>query len=137
MITNWFMSKNPAPENLLNSFADELNKGNLSYLLSLYETDACFVSQSGEIVKGQENIGRILQKFIDMKGKLETSVKNVFNTRDIALVISEWSFNGTGPDSKAVTISGKATDVLHRQSDGNWHILIDNPWGTNLHMYEV
>ena len=131
------MSKNPAPENLLNSFADELNKGNLSYLLSLYETDACFVSQSGEIVKGQENIGRILQKFIDMKGKLETSVKNVFNTRDIALVISEWSFNGTGPDSKAVTISGKATDVLHRQSDGNWHILIDNPWGTNLHMYEV
>ncbi len=55
------MSKNPAPENFLSSFAEELNKGNLSYLLSLYETDACFVSQSGEIVKGQENIRQILQ----------------------------------------------------------------------------
>ena len=76
------MSKNPAPEIFLNSFADELNKGNLSYLLSLYETNACFVSQSGEIVKGQENIRQSLQNFIDMKGKLETTVKNVFSARD-------------------------------------------------------
>lgn len=59
------MSKNPAPENFLNSFADELNKGILSYLVSLYETNACFVSQLGEIVKGQENICQILQEFLD------------------------------------------------------------------------
>jgi uncharacterized protein (TIGR02246 family) len=126
------MSKNPAPETFLNSFADELNKGNLSYLLSLYETDACYVSQSGEIVKGQENIRQILQRFIDMKGKLETSVKNVFNTRDIALVISEWSFSGIGPDGKAVSPRGKATDVLRQQSDGTWRIVIDNPWGVDI-----
>jgi len=126
------MSKNPAPENFLNSFAEELNKGKLSYLLSLYETDACFVSQSGEIIKGQENIRQILQKFIDMKGKLETSVKNVFNTRDIALVISEWSFSGIGPDGNAVSLRGRATDVLRQQSDGTWSIVIDNPWGADI-----
>ena len=126
------MSKNLNPENLLNSFADELNKGNLSYLLSLYDTDACFVSQSGEIVKGQENIGQIIQKFIDMNGKLETSVKNVFSARDVALVISEWSFCGIGPDGKAVSLKGKATDVLSQQSNGTWRILIDNPWGTDI-----
>jgi uncharacterized protein (TIGR02246 family) len=126
------MSKNPAPETFLNSFADELNKGNLSYLLSLYETDACFVSQSGEIVRGQENIRQILQGFIDMKGKLETSVKKVFNTRDIALVISEWLFSGIGPDGKAVSLSGKATDVLRQLSDGTWRIVIDNPWGADI-----
>jgi hypothetical protein len=39
-----------------------------------------------------------------MKGKLETSVKNVFNARDIALVISEWSFSGIGSDGKAVSL---------------------------------
>ncbi|TLX85956.1 MAG: DUF4440 domain-containing protein [Thaumarchaeota archaeon] len=126
------MSKNPAPETFLNSFADELNNGNLSYLLSLYETDACYVSQSGEIVKGQENIRQILQRFIDMKGKLETSVKNVFNTRDIALAISEWSFSGIGPDGKAVSLRGKSADVLRQQSDGTWRIVIDNPWGVDI-----
>ena len=61
----------------------------------------------------------------------------VIMTSDIALVNTEWSFNGTGPDGKAATITGKATDVLRRQSDGNLQILIDNPWGTNLHMNEV
>jgi ketosteroid isomerase-like protein len=126
------MSKNPAPETFLNSFADELNKGNLSYLFSLYGTDACYVSQSGEIVRGQENIHQILQGFIDMKGKLETSVKKVFNTRDIALVISEWLFSGIGPDGKAVSLSGKATDVLRQLSDGTWRIVIDNPWGADI-----
>ena len=126
------MSKNLAPENFLKSFAGELNKGNLSYLLSLYETDACIVSQSGEIIKGQENIRQILQEFINMKGKLETSVKNVFNTSDIALVISEWSFSGIGPDGKAISLRGRATDVLRQQSDRTWRIVIDNPWGADL-----
>ena len=125
------MSKNLTPEYFLNSFADELNKGNLGYLLSLYEADACFVPQSGEIIKGQENIRQVLQKFIDMKGKIETSVKNVINTRDIALVFSEWSFSGIGPDGKAVSLRGKATDVLRQQSDGLWRIVIDSPWGSD------
>ncbi len=126
------MSKNPDPENLLILFANELNKGNFSYLLSLYETDACFVSQTGEIVRGRENICQILQRFIDMKGKLETRVKNVYDIGDIALVISEWSYDGLGPDGKAVSIRGKATDVLRQQSNGTWRIVIDNPWGTDI-----
>ena len=131
MITSRFMSKNLTPGSLLNSFADALNKGNVSYLLSLYEADACFVSQSGEIVKGLENIRQILQKFIDMKGKLETTVKDVINPHDIALVISEWSFGGIGPDGKAVSLRGKATDVLRQQSDETWRIVIDSPWGAD------
>lgn len=131
MITSWFMSDNLTPESFLNSFADRLNKGNLDYLLSLYEANACFVSQSGEIIKGQENIRQVLQKFIDIKGKIETSVKNVINALDIALVFSEWSFSGIGPDGKAVSLGGKATDVLRQQSDGTWRIVIDSPRGAD------
>jgi ketosteroid isomerase-like protein len=67
-----------------------------------------------------------------MNGKLDTKVKGVIQTSDIALVNTEWSFNGTGPDGKAVTITGKATDVLRQQPDRTWRILIDNPWGTDI-----
>ena len=77
---------------------------------------------------------QILNTFISMNGKIESKVNGVIQTSDIALINTEWSFNGIGPDGKAVTITGKATDVLRRQSDGNWWILIDNPWGTNLQM---
>jgi ketosteroid isomerase-like protein len=58
------------PEELLSSFVEEFNSGDVNSLLMLYETDACTVSQPGQVVKGQENIRQSLQSFIDMRGKL-------------------------------------------------------------------
>ena len=118
------------PEKFLKSYVDQFNKGNMSSILKLYESDACS-SQPGQAVKGEESIRHSLQSFIDIKGKLESNVKRVFRSSDIALVITEWSFNGIGPDGKSVQLTGKATDVLRQQSHGTWHILIDNPWGTD------
>jgi ketosteroid isomerase-like protein len=125
------MSDSMTPEKFLKSYVDQFNKGNISSILTLYESDACFASQPEQIVKGEESIRQSLQSFIDLKGRLESNVKRVFRSSDIALVITEWSFNGIGPDGKAVQLAGKATDVLRQQSDGTWHILIDNPWGTD------
>ena len=120
------------PKELLASYVAGFNAGNVNSLIMMYESDACFVSQPGHIINGLENIRQGLQSFIEMNGKLDTKVKGVIQTSDIALVNTEWSFNGTGPDGKVVTITGKATDVLRRQSDDNWRILIDNPWGTDI-----
>lgn len=125
------MSDGMTPEQFLKSYVDLFNKGNLSSILTLYESDACFASQPGQLVKGEESIRNSLQSFIDINGKLESSVKRVYRSSDIALVVTEWSFNGIGPDGNDVQLAGKATDVLRQQSDGTWHILIDNPWGTD------
>lgn len=122
------------PKEFLISYVKKFNAGDTSSLISLYETEACFVSQEGEVVKGIENVRQRLQSFINMNGRIESKVIGVVQTNDIALVNTEWSFNGSGPDGKSVTITGKATDVLRQQSDGTWRILIDNPWGTNLQM---
>jgi ketosteroid isomerase-like protein len=69
---------------------------------------------------------------MNMKGKLESKVKRVLQATDLALVISVWSFNGTGSDGKPVIIAGKVTDIIRQQSDGTWRILLDNPWGTDI-----
>ena len=122
------------PKEFLISYVKKFNSGDISSLISLYETEACFVSETGEVVKGIENVRQYLQSFINMNGRIESKVIGVVQTNDIALVNTDWSFNGSGPDGKAVTITGKATDVLRQQSDGTWRILIDNPWGTNLQM---
>ena len=103
------------PKEFLISYVKKFNSGDISSLISFYETEACFVSQEGEVVKGIENIRQILQSFINMNGRIESKVIGVVQTNDIALVNTEWSFNGSGPDSKAVTITGKATDVLRQQ----------------------
>ena len=122
------------PKDFLISYVEKFNAGEISSMINLYEIDACFVSQAGQVVKGIENIRQSLQSFINMNGKLESKVNGVIQTSDIALVNTEWSFNGTGPNGKSVAITGKATDVLRQQSDGTWRILIDNPWETNLQM---
>lgn len=97
----------------------------------LYESDACFASQPGQFIKGREGIRQSIQEFVDMHGKLESKIKRVFQTSDLALVISEWSFSGTGPDGNPVNLASIATDVLRQQSDGTWRVIIDNPWGTD------
>jgi ketosteroid isomerase-like protein len=119
------------PEDLLNSQVEEFNKGNISFLMTLYEKDACFASKSGQVVKNPESIRRTLQSFIDMGTKLEARVKRVLQANDLTLLITEWTINGTEPDGKPINLTGRGTVVLRRQSDGVWLIVIENPWGTD------
>ena len=119
------------PKELLNLQVKELNKGNTSFLMTLYEKDACFASKSGRVVKDLESIRRTLQDFIDMGGKLEARVKRVLPASDLALLITEWSINGTEPDGKPINLTGRGTIVLRRQSDSTWLMVIENPWGTD------
>jgi uncharacterized protein (TIGR02246 family) len=119
------------PEEVLRSVTECINTGNLDSLMMLYESDACFASRPGQSIKGRDGIHQSLQGFVDMQGKLESKIKRVFQTSDLALVISEWSFSGTGPDGNPVNLASIATDVLRQQSDGTWRVIIDNPWGTD------
>jgi uncharacterized protein (TIGR02246 family) len=120
------------PEEVLNSVRGGINTGNLDSLMMLYETEACFASQPGQLAKSPEAIRQSLRGFTDTKnGKLDLKVKRVLQTSDLALVITEWSFSGTGPDGKPVNIAAKSADVLRQQADGTWRFVIDNPWGTD------
>jgi uncharacterized protein (TIGR02246 family) len=125
--------KMTTPEEVLNSVVEGINTGDLDSLMMLYETDACFAIQPGQLAKSAETIHQSLRGFTDMKnGKLDLKVKRVLQTSDLALVTSEWSFSGTGPDGKLVNIAAKPADVLRRQqADGTWRFVIDNPWGTD------
>lgn len=58
-------------------------------------------------------------------------MKRIFQTNDLALLITEWSINGTEPEGKPINLTGRGTVVLRRQSDDTWLMIIENPWGTN------
>jgi ketosteroid isomerase-like protein len=63
-----------------------------------------------------------------MGGKLEAKVKRVLQASNLALMITEWSINGTEPEGKPINLTGKGTVVLRQQS-GTWLMVIENPWG--------
>ena len=64
---------------------EEFNKGNIIFLMTLYENDACFASKPGEVVKDLESIRQSLQSFIDMRVKLEAKVKEYFRQATLLL----------------------------------------------------
>jgi len=125
------MPGNMTPEEVLNSVTEGINARDLDSLMELYEPLACFASQPGQLAKSPDGIRQSLRNFIDMNGKLELKVKRVLRANDLALVTTEWSFNGTDSDGKHVHMSGKSADVLRQQPDQTWRFVIDNPWGTD------
>jgi hypothetical protein len=64
------MMKMTTPEEVLNSVTEGINAGDLDSLMTLYETDACFASQPGELAKNPDGIRQSLSGFVDLKGKL-------------------------------------------------------------------
>ena len=124
------MSKKMTPGEVLNSVVKGINAGDLDSLMMLYEADACFATQPGQLAKSPESISQSLRNFINMNGKLDLKVKRVLQASDLALVITEWSFSGTGPDGKPVNMAARSSDVLRQQANGAWRFVIDNPWGT-------
>jgi len=119
------------PEEVLKSIVEGINTGNLDALVSLYEPNAAFAAQPGNLAHGVAGVREALTGFIAMKGKLDLKVTRVLEANGLALVIGVWSFSGTGADGQPVKLASKSADVLRRQADGSWRFVIDNPWGTN------
>jgi uncharacterized protein (TIGR02246 family) len=119
------------PEQVLESIVNGINSGNLEALMSLYEPEAAFAAQPGSLAHGLAGVRESLAGFIAMRGKLDLKVTHVLEAGNLALVTTVWSFAGTAPDGKPVNLSAKSADVLRRQEDGSWRLVIDNPWGTD------
>jgi len=117
------------PEELLYQISESTNSKDLDSLIQLYEPGASFIDKSGSNIIGREKIRERLKDFIDMGGKLEWKIRKIIPASDIVLAYSDWTFVASGPDGSPITLSGKAIDVLRKQSDNTWMILIDSPWG--------
>jgi uncharacterized protein (TIGR02246 family) len=119
------------PEQVLNSIVEGINAGNLDALMTLYEPQAAFATQPGELSRGMHGVREALAGFVALSGTLDLTVTRVLEVADLALVTTVWSFAGTGPDGQPVKLAARSADVLRRQADGSWRLVIDNPWGTD------
>jgi ketosteroid isomerase-like protein len=54
------MSNKQTPEEVLDSIVEGINSGNIESLMTLYEQEACFAVQPGQIAKGQQGIRQSL-----------------------------------------------------------------------------
>ena len=118
------------PEECDRLFAQYVNVGNLEALVGLYEPRATFVPQEGVPVTGTTRIREALAGFAAMKPALTMNIKKVVVAGDdLAVLYNDWTMSATGPDGTAISGSGKATEIVRRQSDGTWRFVVDDPFG--------
>jgi uncharacterized protein (TIGR02246 family) len=118
------------PADVITLFAAALHDGRLDDAVALYEPDAVFVPQPGaEPLTGTEAIREALAGFTALRPTLTPEIRKVVRAGDIATVIHAWRLEGTAPDGTALHLAGTSADVVRRRPDGNWALLIDDPWG--------
>jgi uncharacterized protein (TIGR02246 family) len=116
------------PEELDELSVQALHSGDLDALVALYEPQACLTPEPGQVVTGTQAIREALSNFLATKPKLTLETKTVNQSSDIALIISNWHLTGTGRDGNPMDMRGQAVAVSRRQPDGNWLLVIDNPF---------
>ena len=119
-----------SPEEVHQQWQETMNAGDLDTAVALYEPEATVVSQPGQVVTGTNAIREALGAFLAMQPRFEFRPRQVLKTGDVALLITEWTMQATGPDGNAMAMTGTTSDVVRRQPDGSWRFVIDNPYGT-------
>jgi uncharacterized protein (TIGR02246 family) len=120
-----------SPEDVIRGFAECLNRRDVDAALELYEPEATFVPEPGTPVIGRERIREALEGFAALKPTLTGEIQGVREGGGVALVLNRWHLDGQGPKGP-VEMSGTSADVLRRQKDGSWRVLIDDPWGGSI-----
>lgn len=117
------------PEETIALFATYLGDGDLSSALTLFAPEATFRPDPATVVTGTEAVEEGLRGFFALKPTLTPGPQRVMTSGSTALVLHEWQLKATLPDGSPLEQRGRATDVLQRQADGQWLLVIDNPWG--------
>jgi|SRR5829696_1149612 len=111
------------------TFARAFNACDREVLAELFEPDAVFVTEPGNVIAGEER-RRSLEDFLALELPMDLTPRHTYAAGDLALLISDYRIAGTGPDGEEVLHEGTSADVVRRGDDGGWRLVIDNPPGT-------
>lgn len=118
------------PEGVIPSLIERFNSGKIEAMMALYSPEAVFVANDGRTITDRAEFQAIFERDMKLGPPLKANVRNVFVGGDTALIVCDWSIDGTGPDGKLVHVHGTASDIVRRGADGFWRYIIDNNQGT-------
>ncbi len=113
---------------------EAVERGDLDAAVALYEPDATFVVPPGQVVTGHAAIREVLQGMIaaNATGKLDAVTAVPSADGSVAFTRAKGSSTMPGPDGKPVTTHFHSIEVVRKQPDGTWRIIIDDPSGEGL-----
>jgi uncharacterized protein (TIGR02246 family) len=124
------------PEDFHRSYTEAFNSGDIAALLDHYERDATFVPQPGQTASGHSAIGEALRRY-QAVGKMAAETRYCVLSGDVALASASWQIKGSSQDGHPVEVQGTSADLLRRQRDGRWLLVVDHPWGSSAPRWPV
>jgi uncharacterized protein (TIGR02246 family) len=122
-----------SPAHLMTLFAERARTGDAAGLAALYEPGAVFEPEIGVVLRGLDEFGPALTELAAMRPRIEyDGDPDVVVVDDIAIVSNTWTMTVELPDGIRRREGGVSADVLRRQPEGNWLVLIDQPRGATL-----
>jgi ketosteroid isomerase-like protein len=104
-------------------------KGSAELLDLHYEADAVLVPRPGYPLTGAYDRLGALRQLLGFGLPMLAQPRQVYVAGDLALLVVDWSLQGTARQGHPVDLHGTATDVARRGADGRWRYVIDNPFG--------
>jgi ketosteroid isomerase-like protein len=111
-----------SPQEICRLFQRYMAEGDIDSVLSVYDSEAVFLRQSGEVTKDRRNLRQELAGLAAMKLRFDFRIKQIIQTGGIALMHTEWRISGPQP------MTVYAIEVARRQPDGTWCWLIGDPY---------
>jgi uncharacterized protein (TIGR02246 family) len=124
------MGRAQNPAEVYAAYLKAFNAGNIDATLACYEPQACFMSRSGRAAYGEAELREVFRLTFSNKPQMKFNVRKVIPAgENLALVVVEWRSKAVSAEGEVRLWSGMATDIVRRQADGNWKIVLDNPYG--------
>lgn len=108
----------------IETMTDAFAAGDVDAILSTYETGATVVAEPGMPVSGDAALREMFEQFIAQGVAFTYGGHDVVIAGDVALHLMKWTAPTPEGDATALSVA-----VLRKQSDGNWKLVIDQPFG--------
>jgi ketosteroid isomerase-like protein len=112
------------------SLAAAFNTGDLNTVMTMYDANGTIVADPTNPVSGKEKFEAAVAGILAIKGKMEIKTVYCLEAGDVAVGRSEWSIR----DGNETKVAAKGIELLKRQSDGTWKVLIDHAFGAEANL---
>jgi uncharacterized protein (TIGR02246 family) len=118
------------PADVYPALLQAFNGGDIDAILACYEPEACFVLKSGHVARGAAELREMYRATFSYRPDLELDVRKIIPAGDdLALVVVDWRYKTVSSSGAARAWAGTATDIVRKQPDGRWKLVLDNPYG--------
>ncbi|HXW95202.1 MAG TPA: SgcJ/EcaC family oxidoreductase [Nitrososphaerales archaeon] len=111
---------------------EAMEEGDIETAVALYEPHAVLLTESGDLMKGRDEIRKHNEEFISLKATTTIDEIRTTISGDGSIATTRMKCTSVFLDPRSgnqVRLLTNTFEVVRKQSDGTWRFVIDDPFG--------